>query len=119
MAENHTHWLRKENTDQTKASFPELFFDLVFVFALIQLSESLSDDFSLGIAAEAVLFIFALWWVWIHTTWVMDLLDTEIEPVRLLLFTLMFFGIVMAIALPEAFKGMGLLFAVAYSAMQA
>lgn len=118
MAENHPHWLRKENTDQTKASFPELFFDLVFVFALIQLSETLSDDFSFGIAAEAVLFIFALWWVWIHTTWVMDLLDTEIEPVRLLLFTLMFCGIVMAIALPEAFKGMGLVFAVAYSAMQ-
>lgn len=118
MAENHPHWLRKENTDQTKASFPELFFDLVFVFALIQLSETLSDDFSFGIAVEAVLFIFALWWVWIHTTWVMDLLDTEIEPVRLLLFTLMFCGIVMAIALPEAFKGMGLVFAVAYSAMQ-
>ncbi|WP_324763974.1 low temperature requirement protein A (plasmid) [Sinorhizobium meliloti] len=118
MAENKTHWLRKENTDQTKASFPELFFDLVFVFALIQLSESLSDDFSLGIAAEAVLFIFALWWVWIHTTWVMDLLDTEISPVRLLLFTLMFCGMVMAIALPEALAGMGLVFAVAYSAMQ-
>ncbi len=118
MAENHAHWLRKEDTDQTKASFPELFFDLVFVFALIQLSETLSKDFSLGIAVEAVLFIFALWWVWIHTTWVMDLLDTEIEPVRLLLFALMFFGMVMAIALPEAFKGMGLLFAVAYSAMQ-
>ena len=118
MAENKTHWLRKENTDQTKASFPELFFDLVFVFALIQLSESLSDDFSLGIAAEAVLFIFALWWVWIHTTWVMDLLDTEISQVRLLLFTLMFCGMVMAIALPEALAGMGLVFAVAYSAMQ-
>ena len=118
MAENKTHWLRKENTDQTKASSPELFFDLVFVFALIQLSESLSDDFSLGIAAEAVLFIFALWWVWIHTTWVMDLLDTEISPVRLLLFTLMFCGMVMAIALPEALAGMGLVFAVAYSAMQ-
>ncbi|WEJ12957.1 low temperature requirement protein A [Sinorhizobium prairiense] len=118
MAENKTHWLRKENTDQTKASFPELFFDLVFVFALIQLSESLSDDFSLGIAAEAVLFIFALWWVWIHTTWVMDLLDTEISPVRLLLFTLMFCGMVMAIALPEALADMGLVFAVAYSAMQ-
>ena len=59
MAQNHPHWLRKENTDQTKASFPELFFDLVFVFALIQLSESLSEDFGLGISAEAVLFIFA------------------------------------------------------------
>ena len=118
MAENKRHWLRKESTDQTKASFPELFFDLVFVFAMIQLSETLSEDFSLGIAAEAVLFIFALWWVWIHTTWVMDLLDTEISPVRLLLFALMFCGMVMAIALPEALAGMGLVFAAAYSAMQ-
>ena len=82
MAENKRHWLRKESADQTKASFPERFFDLVFVFAVIQLSKTRSEDFSLGIAAEAVLFIFALWCVWIHTTWVMDLLDTEISPVR-------------------------------------
>ena len=48
MAQNHPHWLRKENTDQTKASFPELFFDLVFVFALIQLSQSFSEDSALA-----------------------------------------------------------------------
>ncbi len=40
MAENKRHWLRKESTDQTKASFPERFFDLVFVFAVIQLSKT-------------------------------------------------------------------------------
>ncbi|MCQ1834808.1 low temperature requirement protein A [Neorhizobium galegae] len=118
MSETEHHWLRKDDARSTKASFPELFFDLVFVFALIQLSETLASDFSFGIAAEAILFIFALWWVWIHTTWVTNLLDTEIEPVRLLLFALMFCGIVLAIALPKAFTDMGLVFALAYSAMQ-
>jgi low temperature requirement protein LtrA len=118
MAANTYHWLRKEDGDSTKASFPELFFDLVFVFALIQLSETLVEDFSFGMAAEALLFIFALWWVWIQTTWVTNLLDAEIEPVRLLLFGLMFLGIVLAIALPKAFTDMGLVFAIAYAAMQ-
>lgn len=118
MADSKQHWLREDDKQSTKASFPELFFDLVFVFALIQLSETLASDFSLGIAAEAVLFIFALWWVWIHTTWITNLLDAEIEPVRLLLFVLMFFGIILAIALPKAFSDMGLVFALAYSGMQ-
>lgn len=118
MADSKHHWLRKDDKESTKASFPELFFDLVFVFALIQLSETLASDFSFGIAAEAVLFIFALWWVWIHTTWITNLLDAEIEPVRLLLFVLMFLGIVLAIALPKAFSDLGLVFALAYSGMQ-
>jgi len=118
MRNSKQHWLRKDDQDSTKASFPELFFDLVFVFALIQLSETLAADFTFGIAAEALLFIFALWWVWIHTTWVTNLLDAEIVPVRLLLFSLMFFGIVLSIALPKAFTDMGLVFALAYSAMQ-
>ncbi|MDQ0322717.1 low temperature requirement protein LtrA [Pararhizobium capsulatum DSM 1112] len=118
MAKNTQHWLRKEGSSSTKASFPELFFDLVFVFALIQLSETLVEDFTFGIAAAALLFIFALWWVWIQTAWVTNLLDSEIEPVRLLLFGLMFLGIVLAIALPKAFADMGLVFALAYAAMQ-
>lgn len=118
MPENRRKWLRQGDEESTKASFPELFFDLVFVFALIQLSETLAADFTFGIAAEALLFIFALWWVWIHTTWITNLLNTEITPVRLLLFALMFLGIVLAIALPRAFSDMGLAFALAYSAMQ-
>jgi low temperature requirement protein LtrA len=110
--------LRKDDNEENKASFPELFFDLVFVFALIQLSETLAAEFTFGIAAEAILFIFALWWVWVHTTWVTNLLDAEAVPVRLLLFFLMFCGIVLAIALPKAFVDQGLAFAIAYSAMQ-
>lgn len=112
------YWLRKDGAEASRASFPELFFDLVFVFALIQLSETLAKDFTFGIASEALLLIFALWWVWIHTTWVTNLLDSEIVPVRLFLFALMFYGIVLAIALPKAFSDMGSVFAVAYCAMQ-
>ncbi len=118
MADGTHHWLRKDDQDSTKASFPELFFDLIFVFALIQLSETLAEDFSFGIAAEALLFIFALWWVWIHTTWVTNLLDAEIIPVRLMLFAVMFLGIILAIALPRAFTDLGFVFALAYSAIQ-
>lgn len=118
MSEGKHHWLRKEDAESTKASFPELFFDLVFVFALIQLSQTLASDFSFGIAFDALIFIFALWWVWIHTTWVTNLLDAEVVAVRLLLFGLMFLGIVLAIALPKAFDEAGLVFALAYVAMQ-
>lgn len=118
MAESKHEWLRKDDQESTKASFPELFFDLVFVFAFIQLSTTLSADFTFGIAAKGILFVFALWWVWIHTTWITNLLDAEREPVRLLLFALMFLGIGLAIALPRAFTDLGLVFAIAYCAMQ-
>ncbi|WP_337268800.1 low temperature requirement protein A [Oryzifoliimicrobium ureilyticus] len=112
------HWIREEDAERSKASFPELFFDLVFVFALIQLSHTLASDFTSATAGEAVLLILAIWWVWIHTTWVTNLLDTEREPVRYLLFALMFAGILMAIALPEAFGEHALIFAGIYAAMQ-
>ncbi|MBB3452589.1 low temperature requirement protein LtrA [Rhizobium sp. BK313] len=112
------NWVRKQGADQTKSSFPELFFDLVFVFALIQLSHALASDFSSTAAIESLLLIFAIWWVWINTTWVTNLLDTDKDPVRLLLFGLMFGGILLAIAIPEAFGTQGPVFAVVYSAMQ-
>jgi low temperature requirement protein LtrA len=49
---------------------------------------------------------------------VTNLLDAEIVPVRLLLFGLMFLGIVLAIAIPKAFDEAGLVFALAYAGMQ-
>lgn len=111
-------WIRQEGQDAGKASFPELFFDLVFVFALIQLSHALAKDFGPTAALEAGILILSLWWLWIHTTWITNLLNTEKEPVRILLFILMFGGVLLAIALPEAFAEQGLVFALIYSVMQ-
>lgn len=105
-------WIRREGQDAEKATFPELFFDLVFVFALIQLSHALAKDFGPTAALEAGILILSLWWLWIHTTWITNLLNTEKEPVRILLFVLMFGGVLLAIALPEAFAEQGFVFAV-------
>jgi low temperature requirement protein LtrA len=96
-------WIRDPAAKKSKASFPELFFDLVFVFGLIQLSHTLATDFSSATVAEAALLVLAIWWIWINTAWVTNLLDTDREPVRFGLFALMLAGILMAVALPEAY----------------
>jgi low temperature requirement protein LtrA len=118
MSSDHqSNWIRKQDPDQEKASFPELFFDLVFVFALVQLSHTLASDLSYNAVFEALLVILAIWWIWIHTTWVTNLLDTTKEPVRLFLFSLMFGGVLLGVALPEAFGEQGLEFAAIYTSM--
>lgn len=48
----------------------ELFFDLVFVFAVTQLSHLLISNFTLQGGAQALLLMLAVWWVWIFTSWV-------------------------------------------------
>lgn len=118
MSRNRSNWLRTEDPDQTSASFPELFFDLVFVFALVQLSHTLASDFGVTAVFESALLVLAIWWVWINTTWVTNLLNTGREAVRLMLFCLMFGGVLLALALPEAFGEHGLMFVLIYCAMQ-
>lgn len=101
-----------------RVSYVELFFDLVFVFAITQISHTLLAHFSgLGLAQAAFL-LGAVWWIWIYTSWVTNWLDPETTPVRLLLFVLMFLGLAMSCALPQAFGGTGLAFAAVYVAAQ-
>ncbi|MDO1584580.1 low temperature requirement protein A [Rhizobium oryzicola] len=110
-------WLRDDQEERT-VGFPELFFDLVFVFALIQLSHFAAEDFTYIGLLEAGVIALALWWVWIHTAWVTNWLDPEHMPIRVLLFGLMFLGLLMASAIPEAFEHKGLIFAGSYCFMQ-
>ena len=115
----HSAFLRARGTaDEGKVAFAELFFDLIFVLTIIQLSHSLAAHYSpLGLAEAAVLML-AVWWVWIDTTWVTNWLDPDKAPVRILLFVLMFLGLMLSIAIPAAFGAGGLLFACTYVAMQ-
>jgi low temperature requirement protein LtrA len=96
----------------------ELFFDLVFVFAVTQISHViiLHPD-PLGFAQAAILFV-AIWWVWVETAWVTNWLDVRHVPVRILLFALMGGALVMSISLPEAFGARGLTFAASFLAIQ-
>jgi low temperature requirement protein LtrA len=96
----------------------ELFFDLVFVYAVTQLSHMLLGRFTTLGAVEVTLLFLAVWWVWVFTTWVTNWLDPDQTPIRLLLFLLMLGGLVLSMSIPSAFEGRGLWFAGAYAAMQ-
>jgi low temperature requirement protein LtrA len=96
----------------------ELFFDLVFVFAVTQLSHGLLAHLTpLGALQTAVLMV-AVWWTWIYTAWTTNWLDPDRNAVRLLLFTLMLAGLVVAAAIPKAFEERAWAFALAYVASQ-
>jgi low temperature requirement protein LtrA len=101
-----------------RVTFVELFFDLVFVFAVTQVSHFLLEHFSIVGVLQALLLFLAVWWVWVFTSWATNWLDPDTTPVRLMLFALMFVGLVMSTSLPQAFDSRALPFAVAYVAAQ-
>ncbi|WP_035602441.1 low temperature requirement protein A [Haloferula sp. BvORR071] len=108
----------RQGHDSAKVAFVELFFDLVFVFAVTQLSHALIGHFSPLGALQTAMLLLAVWWVWIFTTWVTNWLDPEKLPVRLALLVLMTLGLVLSAAIPAAFTSRGIAFARAYVTMQ-
>lgn len=96
----------------------ELFFDLVFVFAVTQISHTLLHRFTPLGAIEVTLLFMAVWWVWVYTAWVTNWLNPELTPVRILVFLMMLGGLVLSTTIPTAFEGRGLWFAIAYATMQ-
>ncbi len=98
----------------------ELFFDLIFVFAVTQLSHLLLSHFTLLGALQTALLLLAVWWVWVYTSWTTNWLDPDKTPVRWMMFALTALGLVMSTAIPGAFSDprAGVIFAGAYIAMQ-
>jgi low temperature requirement protein LtrA len=102
----------------TRVTNAELFFDLVFVYAITQLSHALLGNFTPSGVVQNTLLFLAVWWTWVYTTWVTNWLDPEQTPVRILLFLLMLGGLVLSTSIPTAFGARGQWFAIAYAAMQ-
>jgi low temperature requirement protein LtrA len=102
----------------SRVTYAELFFDLVFVFAVTQISHTLLAHFTPLGALQVTLLFLAVWWVWVFTSWITNWLDPEKTPVRLMLFAMMLGGLVLSTSIPGAFDGRGLWFAIAYAAMQ-
>jgi low temperature requirement protein LtrA len=94
----------------------ELFFDLVYVFAITQLSHALLHDLTWRGALETLVLFLAVWWSWNYTAWATNWIDPDRTPVRLLLLVLMLISLIMSAAIPQAFGGRGLAFAAAYVA---
>ena len=96
----------------------ELFFDLVYVFAVTQLSHYLLGHANLRGALQAGLLLAMVWLIWSYTTWVTNWLDPELLPVRLLLVVLMLISLAMSASLPRAFEDLGLWVGGAYAIQQ-
>ena len=101
-----------------RVGFVELFFDLVFVFAITQISHNLLYNYNTRGLIETAIMFQAIWMVWIYTTWVLNLLDPNAVAVRLLLFAMMLGGVFVSMAVPQAFGERGWVFALAYVGMQ-
>ncbi len=110
--------LRHRDGGHARVGFVELFFDLVFVFAITQLSHTLLEHLTWSGVLQAAILLGALWWAWIDTSWITNWLDPERPLVRLMLFLLMGAGLVMSTSLPQAFGDKGLVFACAFVSIQ-
>ncbi|RFU42668.1 low temperature requirement protein A [Actinomadura logoneensis] len=101
-----------------KVTFFELFFDLVFVFAVTQLSHSLLEHLSWRGAFQTLILLMAVWWAWMYTCWTTNWFDPDHPAVRIMLVGVMVAGLLMAATLPGAFGPRGLWFAATYASIQ-
>ncbi|MBS1878381.1 MAG: low temperature requirement protein A [Actinobacteria bacterium] len=110
--------LRAASGSEQPVTYMELFFDLVFVFAVTQLSHYLLGHLTVKGAAQTLLLLLVVWWAWIYTTWMTNWFDPDSVPVRVVLLAGMLASLVMAIAIPGAFGDRALAFAGGYVALQ-
>jgi len=110
--------LRARDGGEQRVTPLELFFDLVYVFAITQLSHLLLDHPTVEGALQTLFLLLVVWWAWQYTTWFTNWFDPDALSVRLMLGAVMLASLVMSVAIPEAFGEQGLMFALAYVAIQ-
>src|SRR5262245_22761978 len=81
--------LRDRQSGGQRVTFMELFFDLVYVFAVTQLSHLLLDHLNVRGAAQTLLLLLAVWWAWMYTAWATNWFDPDRRGVRLMLIGVM------------------------------
>ena len=106
--EGHRPRLMRDRSGSQRVTNIELFFDLVYVYAVTQLSHHLLAKPTLGGALQTGLLLAMVWMVWSYTTWVTNWLDPEQMAVRLMLVLLMLVSLAMSASLPRAFEDLGL-----------
>ncbi|MEJ5019468.1 low temperature requirement protein A [Ochrobactrum vermis] len=110
--------LRQRDGHHARVTFEELFFDLVYVFAVTQLSHELLHNLTLTGVIETLILWFAVWLGWQYTCWVTNWFNPETPQIRSLLFCGMLLSLIIASSIPGAFADKGWIFALAYVVMQ-
>lgn len=93
----------------------ELFFDLVFVFAFTQVTALLADDLTWTGLARGTAVLVVVWWAWVGYSWLTNAVRVDdVVPARIVVFAAMAAGLVMGLAIPDAFGGDGVMFGFSY-----
>ena len=108
----------RDRHGHTKVTNEELFFDLIYAFAVTQLSHRLLENLSALGALQTLVLWFAVWLGWQYTAWVTNWFNPENLGMRFMLFGVMLLGLPMSSAIPGAFGAGGLMFACCYAAIQ-
>jgi low temperature requirement protein LtrA len=103
-----------ERDDEHQVTPLELFFDLVFVFAMTQVTSQLADDPTWDGVLRGMLVLAALWWAWGVYAWLTSAIDVDEGGVRLTMLASAGAMLVVALAVPGAFGDDAVLFAAAY-----
>ncbi len=110
--------LRPRDGSPQPTTAVELLFDLVYVFAVTQLSELLIGRLTFAGAGHVAFLLLVVWWAWIYTTWMVNWFDPGSGKVRLVLMLAGLASLLMAASIPRAFTSQAPLFAGAYVALQ-
>ena len=93
----------RQDQEQATVTPLELFFDLVFVFALTQVTAFMADELSWHGILRGALVMMLLWWAWTGYAWLASVASAEERPIKLVLLTGMAAMFVLALCIPEAF----------------
>jgi low temperature requirement protein LtrA len=111
--------LRARDGSRQETTPTELFFDLVYVFAVTQISHLVIDaELSRASIAQAAFLLLVVWWAWIYATWMVNWFDPASTRVRLIIACVTLTSLLMSAAIPTAFGSEAWLFAGAYVFMQ-
>ncbi|KAG0045106.1 hypothetical protein BGZ83_009649 [Gryganskiella cystojenkinii] len=112
----YTKLLRKRG--QFRVTNIELFFDLVFVYAISAISETMVEDLTWEVVLEMLVVTLAVWWSWVFSAWTFNYFNPDSYLVRISLMIMMFVSLVMSAVIPESYSHQSLLFAGMYVLIQ-
>ena len=86
VSDNRSRHLRRCDGRPQETTSAELFFDLVYAFAVTQVAQLVIDaDLRLVAIGQGSFLLIVVWWAWIYTTWTANRLDPRSRPVRIIL----------------------------------
>ena len=109
----------REAESEQRVTQLELFFDLVFVFAITQVTGFLAEHSTWEGLVQGLFLLGALWWAWASYAWLTNTLDPEEGAVRIAMFASMAAMLVVSLAVPRAFEVDGVVFGIAYFLVRA